>query len=82
MGKLIGVGAAVSAMSCFIGTVVAAEQRHMEATLRLLENTKHEIDIADQFKDHGGHAGEATRLIDEAVHEVREGVRYRDEHGK
>jgi hypothetical protein len=54
----------------------------MEATLQLLENAKHEIEVADQFKDHGGHAGEATRLINEAIHEVREGIRYRDEHGK
>jgi hypothetical protein len=82
MRKILGVGAAVGAMACFMGTVIAAEQPHMEATLQLLENAKHEIEIADQFKDHGGHAGEATRLIDEAIHEVREGIRYRDEHGK
>ena len=82
MRKMIGVGAAVGAALCFMGTAIAAEQPHMEATLQLLENAKHEIEIADQFKDHGGHAGEATRLINEAIHEVREGIRYRDEHGK
>jgi len=82
MRKMIGVGAAVGAALCFMGTAVAAEQPHMEATLQLLEDAKHEIEIAGQFKDHGGHAGEATRLINEAIHEVREGMRYRDEHGK
>ena len=82
MRKIVGVGVAFGAMLCFMGTVIAAEQPHMEATLQLLENAKHEIEIADQFKDHGGHAGEATRLINEAIHEVREGIRYRDEHGK
>ena len=82
MRKIICAGVAVGAMLSFMGTVVAAEQPHMEATLQLLENAKHEIEVADQFKDHGGHAGEATRLINEAIHEVREGIRYRDEHGK
>ena len=82
MRKIIGAGVVVGAMSCFMGTAIAVEQPHMEATLQLLENAKHEIEIADQFKDHGGHAGEATRLINEAIHEVREGIRYRDEHGK
>ena len=82
MRKIIGAGVAIGAMFCFMATVMAAEQPHMEAMLQLLENAKHEIEIADQFKDHDGHAGEATRLINEAIHEVREGARYRDERGK
>ena len=82
MRKIIGAGAAIGAMLCFMGTAIAAEQPHMEATLGLLENAKHEIEIADQARDHGGHAGEATRLINEAIREVREGIRFRDEHGK
>jgi hypothetical protein len=53
----------------------------MEGALAALEQAKHEIEIADEFRDHGGHAGEATRLIEEAIHEVREGIRFRDEHG-
>ena len=37
---------------------------------------------ADEAKDHGGHAGAATVLIEQAIREVREGIRYRNEHGK
>jgi hypothetical protein len=49
-------------------------QPHMEATFAYLETTLHELEIADQYRDHGGHAGRATEL-------VREGIRYRNEHG-
>jgi hypothetical protein len=63
------------------GVTWAAPQPHMEAALAALENALHEIEIADQFRDHGGHAGAATNLIREAIHEVREGIRFRDMHG-
>jgi hypothetical protein len=73
----VGVGAA-----CFIaGMAVAASQPHMEAALSMLQSAQQEIHIADQAHDHGGHAGAATSLIDQAIHEVREGIRYRNEHG-
>jgi hypothetical protein len=72
---------AAGAIWCFAGCAVAAPQPHMEATLSYLENALHEIEIADQYRDHGGHAGAATNLIKEAIHEVREGIRYRDAHG-
>ena len=65
----------------FSGYAAAVPQPHMEGALAALEQAKHEIEIADEFRDHGGHAGEATRLIEEAIHEVREGIRFRDEHG-
>jgi hypothetical protein len=58
----------------------AVPQPHMDGALAALEQAKHEIEVADQFRDHGGHAGEATRLIEAAIHEVREGIRFRDEH--
>jgi hypothetical protein len=54
----------------------------MEETLRQLEIAKHEIEVADRARDHGGHAGAATRLIDDAIRQVREGIRYRDEHAR
>jgi hypothetical protein len=59
----------------------AAPQPHMEAALAALENALHEIEIADQARDHGGHAGAATNLIRDAIREVHEGIRFRDAHG-
>ena len=58
----------------------AVPQPHMDSALAALEQAKHEIEIADQYKDHGGHAGAATSLIEQAIHEVREGIRFRDDH--
>jgi hypothetical protein len=54
----------------------------MEAALGALDQALHEIEVADQARDHGGHAGAATNLIQQAIHEVKEGIRYRDEHGR
>jgi hypothetical protein len=59
----------------------AAPQPHMEAALAALQNALHEIEIADQARDHGGHAGAATNLIRDAIREVREGIRFRDARG-
>ena len=81
MRSLVGVGAAMGAMLFFSGVAAAAPQPHMEAALQALENARHEIGIADQNNDHGGHAGAATNLIDRAIREVREGIRYRNAHG-
>ena len=50
----------------------------MEATLAYLETTLHELEVADQYRDHGGHSGRATELVREAI---REGIRFRNEHG-
>jgi hypothetical protein len=62
------------------GLAQAVPQPHMEAALAALENALHEIEIADQARDHGGHAGAATNLIRDAIHQVREGIRFRDTH--
>jgi hypothetical protein len=53
----------------------------MDNVLAALENARNEIIVADQYRDHGGHAGAATNLIDQAIHEVREGIRFRNMHG-
>jgi len=45
-----------------------------------LETARHELEIADQARDHGGHSGMATRLATNAIREVREGIAYRDSH--
>jgi hypothetical protein len=55
-------------------------QPHMQATLAWLETAEHELDIADQYRDHGGHAGRATDLVIDAIREVHEGIRYHDAH--
>jgi hypothetical protein len=64
-----------------LALAIAAPQPHMEGAPRALENAKSEILAADQYRDHGGHAGAATSLIDQAIREVREGIRFRNEHG-
>jgi hypothetical protein len=55
-------------------------QPHMHAALDWLETARHELEIADQYRDHGGHAGAATHLTIDAMREVREGIAYRDSH--
>ena len=80
MRSLIIAAVAVGAMLAFSGDAVAVPQPHMDNALALLQNALHEIEIADQYRDHGGHAGTATNLIKDAIHEVREGIRYRDFH--
>ncbi len=81
MRGLVGIAAAMGAMVLLSWVAIAASQPHMEGALQALENARSEILIADQYKDHGGHAGAATNLIDQAIHEVREGIRYRNAHG-
>jgi hypothetical protein len=82
MRNLVSFAVGAGAILCAWGVASATPQPHMEGALQSLENAKHEIEIADQAKDHGGHAGAATGLIEQAIHEVREGIRYRDEHGR
>jgi hypothetical protein len=65
----------------YVGWAYAAYQPHMDGALAALEQAKQEILIADQARDHGGHAGAATQLIEQAIHEVREGIRFRNERG-
>jgi len=81
MRGLIIVSAAMAAMLSFAGVAIAAPQPHMDAALAALENARSEIIAADQYRDHGGHAGAATNLINQAIREVREGIRYRNMHG-
>jgi hypothetical protein len=68
------------AVSFFPGIVAAADQPNMEAALESLQNARAAIVAADACQCHGGHAGQATALIDQAIHEVREGIRYRNNH--
>ena len=81
MRSLVGAAVAAGAVLAISGVAAAAPQPHMEAALAALENARSEIGIADQARDHGGHAGAATAAIDQAIREVREGIRFRNAHG-
>ena len=63
-------GAAV-ATGIGIGYAIAA-QPHMEAALGLLQSARGELEVAEHNK--GGHRVTAIHLIDDAIHEVREGL--------
>jgi hypothetical protein len=72
---------AVALSAAFFGVSTAADQPDMQAALQDLYAAKQAIIAADVYNDHGGHAGAATRLIDQAIHQVRLGIAYRDQHG-
>jgi hypothetical protein len=80
MSKLIGGAACAVAFFYLTGVAAAVEQPHMDAALAALEQAKHEIELADAARDHGGHAEKATKAIDRAIHQVRDGIRYRNKH--
>ena len=82
MRRFFSAPAAAVVIVLFSGCAGAVPQPHMEAALGALDQALHEIEVADQARDHGGHAGAATSLIQQAIHEVKEGIRYRDEHGR
>ena len=75
LAALVGVGVLI-----LPGIVAAVPQPDMEATLASLATARNQIILADQHRDHGGHAALATKLIDQAIFEVKEGIRYRNEH--
>jgi hypothetical protein len=79
MRCLLGVTIA-GALLLLPGLAGAYPQPEMEATLRSLETARQQIVVADRLHDHGGHSEAATNLIDQAIREVREGIRYRNEH--
>jgi hypothetical protein len=56
-----------------IGYAVGA-QPHMEATIGLLQNARAELASATPNK--GGHRERALTLIDQAINQVREGIRF------
>jgi hypothetical protein len=81
MRRMIVVAAAATVgMLSGASIVWAVSQPHMENALHALENARYEIGIADQARDHGGHAGAATNLIDQAIGEVRAGIGFRNAH--
>jgi hypothetical protein len=61
------------ASSLAIGYAVGA-QPHMEATIGILQNARAELAAATPNK--GGHRERALALIDQAITQVREGIRF------
>jgi hypothetical protein len=51
-----------------------AQQPHMDATLRLLQDAHHELEQATPNK--GGHRERALGLIDQAIGQVRDGIAF------
>jgi hypothetical protein len=82
MRKSIALYLSVGALLGYAAPAFAVDQPQMDETLNHLEQARRQIDIADAAKDHGGHAAAATKFIDEAIREVKEGIRWRNEHAK
>ena len=61
----------------FTGIVIGA-QVNMQQSLDFLEKAKAELQQADS--DKGGHRAKAMKAIDEAIDEVRAGIKYAKEH--
>jgi hypothetical protein len=55
-----------------------AQQPHMDATLRLLQDAHHELEQAVPNK--GGHRERALGFIDQAIGQVRDGIAYAASH--
>lgn len=77
----VGVGVALMLTHPVMQMAMAASQPHMQAALHELYAAEHDIEIADQYHDHGGYAGAATAAIQQAIGDVQEGIAYRDQHG-
>lgn len=60
------------------GIVYAEQQPHMMKALQALEQAKNQLQKAGPGK--GGHSMKATALIDQAIAEVKEGIRYDNKH--
>jgi hypothetical protein len=55
-----------------------AQQPHMDASLRLLQDARHELEQAEPNK--GGHRERALALIDQAIGQVRDGIAFAAHH--
>lgn len=55
-----------------------AQQPHMDAALRLLQNDRGELQQA--AADKGGHREHAIALVDQAIAQVREGIAFAATH--
>jgi hypothetical protein len=70
--KGIVAAAAVAGIAFAAGFAIAAQPK-MEAALHSLEHARGDLDAAEH--DKGGHRVKALKLIDEAIEEVRLGIK-------
>jgi|SwirhisoilCB2_FD_contig_41_15676898_length_319_multi_3_in_0_out_0_1 hypothetical protein len=72
--RLFGcVTAAAIAGAAVAGGIAVAAQPHMDNALAALQTARNELQVAEANK--GGHRVNAMRLIDQAIGEVRAGIR-------
>jgi outer membrane biogenesis lipoprotein LolB len=64
--------------ACAVPAVTRADQPHMEAALRNLQQA-HEH-LRNATSDKGGHRAEALQAVDRAMAEVRRGIEYDRRH--
>jgi hypothetical protein len=69
--------AAAAAIACSAGA--HAEQGNMDRALAQLQDARESLHEATPNK--GGHKYRAVQLIDKAIAEVREGIRFANQHG-
>ena len=55
-----------------------AQQPHMDASLHLLQDARHELEQATPNK--GGHRERGLALIDQAISQVRDGIAFAAHH--
>jgi len=67
-------------LSLTVPGIALADQPNMQAALASLQQAQQAIYSADQCKCHGGHAASATQAINNAIREVREGIKYAEGH--
>ncbi len=65
--------ASTMAAGVFIGEALAA-QTHMDRALEYLQSARGELKDAEANK--GGHRERAISLVDDAIHEVKQGIDY------
>ncbi len=62
----------------FIGGCATGGQPTMQAALDQLQQARSELEAANS--DKGGHRVAAISLVDQAIDQVREGIRFANEH--
>jgi hypothetical protein len=70
--------AVMLAMMAMPKLVVAEDQPHMRAALQALEEAKKHLQEAEH--DKGGHRAKALQLTDQAIAQVKQGMRFDEKH--
>lgn len=74
---IAGAFGATLALGAAIGVAVA-DQPYMHSALDNLRDAKRNLESAST--DHGGHRVAALRSVNDAIHEVEEGIRWERHH--